>query len=190
MHPIVSAAAEGDLPDWAVAGVTRREHMTRVANLMEQWARALGLGSRDVATWRAAGQLHDVFRNASPEALLSLLPRSRRKLPPAAHHGAAAAATLKNAGVADTELLHAVRWHTLGSKSFRRLGKALYAADFLEPGRRLRRRWRARLRQRAPDELDHVLVQILSARIGYLLQVGLPVHRRTVGFWNSLVDGR
>lgn len=218
-HPLVVAAATGRLPGWAVAGEERRAHMARVAALLEAWARDLGLGRHDVLRWRAAGYLHDALRDASPAELGSLPgldaansrvpvqvvgsgaggasgkpgpldPHTLRDLPPNARHGPAAAILLQREGVDDPELLHAICWHTLGSAGFGLLGRALYAADFLEPGRRPRRERREGLRSRMPDELDQVLIEIVTSRIGYLSRAGRPVHERTAGFRESLVNGR
>jgi len=187
-HAVVAAAAAGKLPKWAVCGKRRRAHMKRVSDLMGEWAEQLGLDAYEVVRWRAAGMLHDALREASPSKLRPLVPPRRRALPPKAYHGPAAATLLARDGVEDTELLHAIRWHTLGSRNFRRLGRALYAADFLEPGRRSRRRWREGLRGRASRNLDRVLREIVANKIDYLLRAEMPVSRRTVRFWNSLVD--
>lgn len=189
LHPVVVAAADGVLPDWAVAGEKRRAHMARVASLLETWCRELGVGRRSVIRWRAAGFLHDALRDAPPAELAPGLPEGIRALPETAYHGPAAAARLEAAGVEDRELLDAIRWHTLGSTRFGELGKALVAADTLEPGRARRPAWRRELRGRVPEELDAVVTEIVASRIGYLLHARSPVHPRTLGFWNSLVNG-
>lgn len=188
-HPVVVTAANGALPDWAVAGEKRRAHMARVASLLETWCRELGGGRRTVMRWRAAGFLHDALRDAPPGELAPTLPERFRALPESAYHGPAAAARLEAAGVDDRELLAAIRWHTLGSPGFGTLGKALVAADTLEPGRTERPAWRHELRERAPEELDAVVTEIVASRIGYLLHARSPVHPQTLGFWNSLVNG-
>lgn len=188
-HPVVVAAANGVLPDWAVAGEERRAHVARVASLLESWCRELGRGKPDVMRWRAAGFLHDALRDAPPAELAPSLPERIRGLPESAYHGPAAAARLEAAGVDDRELLGAIRWHTLGSPGFGELGKALVAADALEPGRTRRPAWRRELRARAPEELDGVVTEIVASRIGYLLRARSPVHPRTLGFWNSLING-
>ncbi len=184
-HPVVAAAARGRLPAWAEASAARRLHMERVANLLERWAEDFGVAGRRLE-WRAAGFLHDALRDAPPSALAARLPGLAR-LPGPTRHGPAAALLLRRDGVRDAELLHAVRWHTLGSRKFGLLGKALYAADFVEPGRPERRCWRDGLRERAPRHVDQVLAEIAASRIDYLLRMERPVHPRTVRFWNSLV---
>ena len=147
----------------------------------------MGLGEEEIARWRAAGILHDALRDASPADLVRILPERLRQLPPKAYHGPAAAILLRADGVSDRGLLRAVRWHTLGSKKFGRLGRALFAADFLEPGRTAKRRWRERLRVRASRDLNRVVTEIVRNRIDYRVRAELPVHPRTIGFWNSLV---
>ena len=189
LHPVVAAAARGELPGWAVAGQDRRAHMARVACLMESWCRDLCPGKGRIVRWRAAGFLHDALRDAPPNELVACLPERLRPLPESAYHGPAAAARLEDDGVDDPELLDAIRWHTLGSARFGRLGKALVAADALEPGRTLRPAWRRDLRKRAPGDLTRVVTEIVASRIGYLLRARCPVHPRTLGFWNSLVNG-
>ena len=189
LHPVVAAAASGELPEWAVAGEDRRAHMARVAALLESWCRDLCPGKGRIVTWRAAGFLHDALRDAPPGELAPFLPERFLSLPGSAYHGPAAAARLEGEGVDDLELLDAIRWHTLGSPRFGALGKALVAADALEPGRTHRPAWRRELRERAPDDLTGVVTEIVASRIDYLLRVRSPVHPRTLGFWNSLVNG-
>ena len=90
----------------------------------------------------------------------------------------------------DGELLTAVAYHTIGHASLTRLGRALYSADFLEPGRTFEPEWRAELRARMPEELDDVTREIVAARIAHVVRRGLDLLPETVGFWNALVNGR
>jgi HD superfamily phosphohydrolase YqeK len=108
-------------------------------------------------------------------------------------HGPAAAERLREEGVADEELLAAVAYHTIGDPSFGQLGRALYAADFLEPGRTFRAEWRAELRERVPAELDAVVLEVARARVAHVREVhgfsdepGLVGRARTVAFLNQL----
>jgi len=164
--------------------------MARVAGLLGDWARSRGEHSLEAARWLAAGFLHDALRDEDHEKLRGQVDPPFRDLPGKVLHGPGVAMRLRDEGVEDVELLHAISYHTLGSAGFGTLGFALYAADFLEPGRRVGEEWRADLRQRAPAELDEVVKEILSARIRYLLERGRPLHPETLGFWNRLSEGQ
>lgn len=177
---VVREAAQGRLPEWTEAKPKRREHMARVAALMHQWACALGLPADDVARWTAAGYLHDVLRDADPETLRPAVPEAFRALPGKLLHGPAAAERL--AGEADAEVLGAIRCHTLGSPSFRALGRALYLADFLEPGRKFDPEWTEALRRRMPRELDAVLREVVHARVSHVRENGGVMHPETEAF--------
>lgn len=162
--------------------------MERVAKLLAAWADALGLDADEVARWRAAGFLHDALRDAEPEALRPRVPPELAALPASLLHGPAAAERLRVDGVDDGELLRAIAFHTVGSADFRRLGRSLYAADFLEPGRPYLPDWRAELRGRMPGELEAVVEEIVRARIRHRLDLGQPILPRTLDFWNGLVE--
>jgi 2-amino-4-hydroxy-6-hydroxymethyldihydropteridine diphosphokinase len=91
--------------------------------------------------------------------------------------------------VEDQGLLLAVAYHTLGHPNLDDAGKALYAADFLEPGRNLRNRWRGELRARMPMELEEVTREILAVRLGHLVKRNRPMQPETVAMWNSMNGG-
>lgn len=185
--PLLKAAAAGELPAWAVATPERRAHVTRVADLLGAWAETMGLDGSEQERWRAAGMLHDALRDERPEVLRARVPVALRGLPDALLHGPAAAERLRVEGVLDGELLRAVAYHTVGDPAFRTLGRALYAADFLEPGRSFLPEWRAELRARMPAELDAVLRRVVAARLTHLIEQGSEVAPRTIAFWNALV---
>lgn len=189
LHPLVDAAADGRLPEWAEASRSRRQHMKRVAALLDQWGRDARLGSRERRRRRALGYLHDSLKDAREDTLRKRLPAPWNTLAGPLLHGPAAAARLAREGVEDEEVLDAIRHHTLGHPALGEAGLWLYAADFLEPGRRLRNRWRADLRDRMPDELDEVVREILAARLVHLVDKGRPVHAQTMAFWNGMTGG-
>jgi HD superfamily phosphohydrolase YqeK len=182
LHPIVEAASSGQLPDWASAGRARRAHMERVGELLDAWAAELGLGTEERGRWRAAGWLHDVLRDQDPEVLRPQVPGRFRSYPGPILHGPAAAAKLRAEGVEDDELLDAVSFHTIGDAGLGRLGRALYAADFLEPGRSSSLAWRSELRDRMPAEMDAVLLELVESRVAYLTGAGRPVLPETAAF--------
>ncbi|MEX0935377.1 MAG: HD domain-containing protein [Gemmatimonadota bacterium] len=188
LHPILAEAASGGLPQWSCAGESRREHIRRVADLMEAWAEALGHPPEEVARWRAAGRLHDALRDADPADLVDRVDPALADLPGGMLHGPAAAERLKAEGVRDEAFLRAVAFHTIGHPAFDELGRFLYAADFLEPGRRFLPEWRAELRGRMVREPGAVMREVARARIRNLLERFRPIRPETREFWNILAQ--
>ncbi|TVP47239.1 MAG: hypothetical protein EA350_05150 [Gemmatimonadales bacterium] len=185
-HPLVAAAARGTLPAWAEAGPSRREHIERVRALLDEWAAALDLPPAERARWCAAGVLHDALRDAPPEELRPHLPAKLRELPASILHGPAVAVRLRREGVTDRGLLRAVGFHTLGHPRLDDAGRALFAADVLEPGRKSRPEWRRKLRARFPRRPVEVTREVSRARIAWQLEDGRPLHRHSMEFWNVL----
>jgi HD superfamily phosphohydrolase YqeK len=180
LSPLARAAARGELPEWARASEKRRAHIGRVAALMGEWADGLGLSADERTRWLATGWLHDVLRESPHDELRPLVPEAFRSLPGKLLHGPAAAERL--AGDADPEMLDAIRYHTLGSARFGTLGRALYLADFLEPGRKYEPEWTASLRARMPGEMNQVLREVVRARVGHVTESGSTLHPETQAF--------
>ncbi|MDB4951038.1 MAG: hypothetical protein JWM27_3687 [Gemmatimonadetes bacterium] len=184
--PLLRAAARGELPAWTCVKPKRLAHMGRVAALLRAWAEQLRLSEAEADRWCAAGWLHDALRDADPEALRPLVPPAFRDLHPLLLHGPAAAEKL--AGEADEEMLDAIRYHTLGCACFGRLGRALYLADFMEPGRTFDVAWTASLRARMPAEMHAVLRDVVEARVRHVEEGG-AVHPLTLEFHRAVCGG-
>jgi len=182
----VARAARGELPGWTRMSPARREHAGRVADLLDLWAAGLKLPAEERERWRAAGWLHDALRDAPPEELRRELEPDYADWPDGALHGPAAARRLEGEA---PELLEAIRHHTLGSPGLDRLGRALYAADFLEPGRRFAPQLRERLRARMPRDLDEVTREVVAAKLAHLRAEGKAQQPATAGFLRDLDGG-
>jgi HD superfamily phosphohydrolase YqeK len=190
LHPLLARAAKGDLPPWACVREARRAHMERVASLLERWASARKLPGSEVMRWRASGWLHDVVRDCDPADLLRTVPAHLHDLPGALLHGPAAAARLAAEGVRDESFLLAIGYHTVGHPELDRMGRALYAADYLEPGRPYESAASAVLRARIEDGDEGALIEVASRRIGRVLEHRHPMRMETLEFWNALVPSR
>jgi HD superfamily phosphohydrolase YqeK len=175
----------GGLPAWARVTPQRRAHIERVATLAGEWADRMGVDARERARWLRAVWLHDALRDAPPEELARWAPDSPG--PPELRHGPASAARARAEGEADRGVLDAVRYHSLGLAEWDRVGRVLYCADYLEPGREFDRERRAELARRFPGEADGVLRVIAAERVAHLIAAGWPLPDPTVRFWNSLV---
>ena len=109
LHPLVAAAANGELPDWAVSGTKRRAHMARVSKLLKKWSKARGESAKDIQRWTALGYLHDMMREAKPKDLRKVVSGFPDDVPNAVLHGPAAATRLREEGVSKTRL-SSPRW--------------------------------------------------------------------------------
>lgn len=183
---LIRAAAEGQLPPWANVNRRRRAHIERVAALLGDWARTLSLPESDQTRWRAAGYLHDALRDAPPAQLRPYIPEELHHLSNQLLHGPAVAERLRQDGVEDEPLLRALTYHTIGHPSLDELGRALFIADYIEPGRRYDPARLAVLRARMPAARVEVLRDVLRARMERLLAEGRVIRSETAAFWNAI----
>ncbi len=161
------------LPEWARAGRKRRAHIKRVAALLEEWADAMEAPPAERRRWLRACWLHDALRGA--------------ELAPGLTHGGAAADRAEELGETDRGVLDAVRYHSVGYAEWDDVGKMLYLADFLEPGRKSRRKQRSRWAKQVPRNRDRVLREIVSLQMRSRLRAHRLIDPHTAAFWNSLM---
>jgi HD superfamily phosphohydrolase YqeK len=173
------------LPDWAVVSDKRRAHIERVTALLDRWAVEMKLDALEATAWHDAGRLHDALRDA-PETVLRSLAGDLPDFNLDMLHGPAAAARLESLGEGRSELLDAVRFHTVGSERWTRVGKALYMADYLEPGRKFSRTDRAYLAARVPNDFDGTFRQVLRARLEWSLREGMQLYPGSIALWNAV----
>ncbi len=169
------------LPPWAQASPERRAHIERVVGLVTRWASAMGVSQPERERWIRAAQLHDALRDAPP---------------PAAHpapeadelaHGPMAADRAAQDGETDRGVLDAIRYHSVGYAGWDDVGRMVYLADYLEPGRDYERAERRALADRVALERDAVLREVARRRIMWVVRSGWPLPPETVAFWNALV---
>jgi HD superfamily phosphohydrolase YqeK len=173
-----------ELPGWAVVTPARRAHIERVVALIAAWAAAMDVGADEKRAWRDAAWWHDALRDAPDQQLRALVPDARYPLPML--HGPAAAAQLEAAGESRGAVIAAVRYHTVGCAAWGRTGRALYMADFLEPGREFARLDRGFLAANVPHDFDGVFRQVVRYRLEWALREGETLYPETVELWNSV----
>jgi HD superfamily phosphohydrolase YqeK len=165
-----------ELPSWAKVGKKRLAHIQRVVALLEEWAEEMGVTQRERTRWLHAAWLHDALRDAPASRLAGTT------------HGAAAADRAAQEGESDRGVLDAVRYHSSGYAGWDDVGKMLFLADFLEPGRRSSRKRRAKLAERVPKNRDRVLREVVGQQIRQRLRAGRAINPLMLEFWNSIVD--
>jgi len=177
-------AASIELPAWARVSGARREHIARVTSLLVQWAAALGLDGGERAAWRDAGLWHDALRDAGEPELRAWARDGA--LPAGLLHGPAAANRLAHDGESRRDVLEAIRWHTIGCDTWDRTGRALYMADYLEPGRKFARADRAYLAAQVPVDFDGTFRQVVRHRLEWALSEGHELYPTAVAMWNGV----
>jgi len=172
-----------ELPAWAQVSEKRRNHIVRVTTLLAEWAEVMRVPSKERAAWLDAGVFHDALKDASDDELYALVGNVTYE--PQMIHGPAAAAYLEQHGERRQSVLDAVRYHTVGYLDWDRTGRALYMADFLEPGRKFSQRDRAFLAAQVPHDFDGVFRQVVRARLEWSLHEGYSLFPETVALWNA-----
>ncbi len=172
------------LPPWAVVTAARRAHVERVAALARHWATAMRLSPGETASWLRAVWLHDALRDADEAELRRWAPDVEG--PVELRHGPAAAARAELEGERDVDVLSAVRWHSVGWVGWGRTGRALYCADFLEPGRRFDRPDREALAAAFPGDPDGVLRDVVTRRVTYAASRGWTLPPETLAFRDAV----
>jgi HD superfamily phosphohydrolase YqeK len=179
-----SSSSPGALPAWAQVGERRQAHIARVVALLDRWAHDLHLAPDEASAWHDVGVFHDALRDA-PEGELRRL-AGPVDLPLEVLHGPAAANLLVARGETRQAVLDAVRWHTVGYAGWGRTGRALYMADFLEPGRPFLRADRAFLAEQLPHDFDGVFRQVVRMRLEWTLREGKALFSEAVALWNAV----
>jgi HD superfamily phosphohydrolase YqeK len=147
----------------------------------------MGVSEAERNRWLRAAWLHDALRDAPDEELRRWASSSPG--PSELRHGPASAARAKAEGETDRGVLDAVRYHSVGLAEWEMVGRILYCADYLEPGRSSKREMRAELARRLPDDPAGVLREVAQIRLSRLVSSWWPIPEPTVRFWNSLVAG-
>jgi len=162
---------------------SRLAHIDRVTALLQQWATAMQLPDNERLAWCDAGRWHDALRDASEADLRALTGDHRR--PAKLLHGQAAAISLIADGEQRPEVLDAVRWHTTGNAEWQRTGRALYMADYLEPGRPFTREERGFFARQVPSDFDGVFREVVRHRLTWAVREGQALFDETVELWNA-----
>jgi len=162
----------------------RIAHVHRVAQLISEWAEEMGVPDSERNRWLRAAWLHDALRDASDAELSRWAPSSTGAIE--LRHGPASAARAKGEGEVDRGVLDAVRYHSIGLAEWDMVGRILYCADYLEPGRTFNHDQSAALAERLPTDLTGVTREVARMRISHMVQAGWAIPDPTIRFWNSL----
>lgn len=120
----------------------RYEHSLRVAQYAQYLAKVYDKTKKTAALAYLAGLSHDITKELSDEKQILIMKKMGRQLSKVEKqrinllHGSTAAFVLrKKFHIHKKEILDALTFHTFGSPKLRTIGKLVFVADKIEPGR-------------------------------------------------------
>ncbi|UNC93947.1 bis(5'-nucleosyl)-tetraphosphatase (symmetrical) YqeK [Candidatus Contubernalis alkalaceticus] len=139
-----------------------------------------------------AGLLHDFGKQFKTGELLKkarewgIPVQLVEELSPDLLHGPVGAQVLKRQfGLADTEVIEAISFHTTGKEQMGDLSRIVFLADYIEENRSFPGVQEIRVLSRR--DLREALLEALDATIRYVLNRGLPLHPYSVDFRNAIL---
>lgn len=150
-----------------------------------------GLYGADSEKAALAGLLHDYAKGLSNEKLYRIavendLADELSLQEPGLLHAPVGAWLLKSElGIDDAEILEAVKVHTTGVAGMSLLGKIVYLADYIEPGRT--QAGVKIVREIAFSDLEKALLEAVNLTIKKVLDRGKILHPNSISFRNSLI---
>jgi 2-amino-4-hydroxy-6-hydroxymethyldihydropteridine diphosphokinase len=144
----------------------------------------MGLSLAERQCWVDAGRYHDALRDAPVDELRALAGSTIEEVE--LLHGPAVATKLAREGETRRDLLDAIRYHSIGWKKWERVGKALYMADYLEPGRTFDMERRALLALRVPRDFEGIFRDVVTTRMSYAMENGYTKYPESVELLESV----
>ncbi|AGT44298.1 bis(5'-nucleosyl)-tetraphosphatase (symmetrical) YqeK [Treponema pedis] len=137
------------------------------------------------------GLSHDICKKCDDETLLKIVKEDGLGIDEVEKtrlnllHGRAAAVILKTEfGVTDNSILKAVAFHTFGYEGIDALGKIVYIADKIEPGRPDTERFREFAETAS---LNTLMLKVLDWNISYIEKKGGTLHTLTQKMYDGLL---
>ena len=164
-------------------------HSCKVAEIAVHFAKTVGY---DESMAEAAGLLHDIAREYSQEQFDEAVKKYSIKLskhnldfPPSVHGNIGSVIAEKEFGIANAEVLAAIRNHVSGRPCMKSLEQIIYLADHID-----------RLRMYHPDMADELLEKSLDEALyltlGHVIQYDAknkkPVDKRTLQTFDWLIE--
>ncbi|MFD0896174.1 bis(5'-nucleosyl)-tetraphosphatase (symmetrical) YqeK [Loigolactobacillus binensis] len=170
---------------------SRFAHVQRVEQTAIKLAKKYGA---DVQRASIAGLVHD-YAKQRPDQEFKRIIRQQQLDPDlltannGIWHGVVGAYLVEQElGIHDTQILNAVRRHTIGAVEMTALDKIIFVADFIEPGRDFPGIEQARAA--ANESLDAGVRFEISNTLKFLLAKQVNIYPKTIDTYNAWVAGK
>ena len=167
----------------------RYSHTKRVVKKAKQLAK---LYNAPIDKVKIGAYLHDIAKFYKVEDMAELVgnkyPEVNREVyrnGQILHGFAAAEIAERELGIEDTEILDAIRYHTVGKENMSLTAKIVYHADAIEDARD----WLGvvKARKLAEKNIDTAIIYELNQKIEYLIKKDSLIHPNTLTFRNDLL---
>ncbi len=165
-------ASEIDKKVKTIMSKARYHHSLRVADLAVELAERHGVSKKKV---KKAALLHDVGYFYVKDKKMAGL-----------KHAALSVMYARHIGIDNSDILDAIKYHTLGSIKMNKLAKVLFLADKLEAGRRFE--GVDIIRKVAFVDIDLALLLVIENTDKYLKKQNSKIHKSTSVLYESLMD--
>ena len=165
----------------------RYEHTLGVADTAKDMAETFNINPNQAYL---AGILHDCAKYLDDTELLAICAENEvkvtqieQKKPFLLHSVVGEIIAKERYHITDEEVLSAIRWHTTGKANMSDLEKIIFAADYIEPGRKDLPRLDY-LREISTKDLDLLVKSILENMMEYLKSTGEEIEEHTLEAYN------
>ena len=136
----------------------------------------------DCAKWMDVPQMMSVMRemNVTPD-------EAEKETPAVLHAPAGKACAMRDFGITDSDVLEAIRTHTVGGAGMSALQKLIYLSDFIEPGREEFPGLKE-VRAIAETDLNAAVLACANLTMNYVNETGRKMHPATAAMMKELEE--
>lgn len=147
----------------------------------------------DIEKARTAALLHDYMKETNIEVLKEMCKdvpeiKGYETLLEILHGFAGAMAAEKEFGIKDTDILNAIKYHTIGRENMSLLEKIVYIGDAIEMGRNYP--CVDEIRKETLKDLDSGIIMEVNRKIEYLKEKGGIIHIDTIKMRDNLIKNK
>ena len=166
----------------------REEHILSTRELAVKIAKKYNV---DIYKTSIAALCHDLGKRYKDEEMKKIISeRDNKKYPnyitgALLHARVSAIITENEFGIKDKEILDAIESHTVGHGNMSMLEKIIYAADYLEPTRKIETA--NKIREKIFIDFDEAFLDVVLESINFVLSKKQYLSDKTIELYNSLV---